>query len=113
MEELECYGELIIPTRLLFDKERYKNLTPESVIIYCIMVNRAKCATFDKRKNMPYGIDENGKIYCIYPNLELAEELGLEEEQIIKDKKLLAEDGLIVEKQFTDKPNQIYFLNNI
>ena len=87
--------------KVLFESEKYKNLSPNAKILYAIMLSKLAKSVNNKQ------LDDNGH-YIHFPVKLVMEMINSSEKTAIKAKKELSKIWLISEKRKINEPNRIY-----
>ena len=104
-QENEQYLFLQIPKVLIKDA-RFKNLSGDAKILYGLLLDRTSLS----KKNG--WTDDEGRVYIIYTQEEIMEDLNCYQGKATKSMKELKDIGLInTVRRGTNKPNIIYVMN--
>lgn len=106
LRKLNIYHDVYVDSFLKFHTflltDPYnKKLSSNSKLLYTILLNRAMLS----RKNR--WVDDNGDVYFVYSNDDLATSMGVSVKTITRSKKDLQECELLVEQQ-TGRANRMY-----
>lgn len=100
--EAEQFAFIQIP-KVLFTSERYQNMSTDAKVLYGILLDRVKLS----KKNR--WIDEQGRVYIIFPREEAQEILGYKKDKVIRLFRELRKVDLIEEvRRGLNVPNIIY-----
>jgi hypothetical protein len=103
--EHEQYLFLQLPV-MLIKHELFKHISSEAKILYSLLLNRTSLSKKNEWK------DELGRVYIIYPNGEIMDDLNCSEKKAIKSMRELTTIGLVkTTRQGLNRPNLIYVMN--
>lgn len=91
--------------KALFISSKYRELSNDAKLLYALLSDRIPNAITNNC------IDNNGHVYIIYTNKELADLLNCDNNKIVKLKSELEKVDLLIQKaQGMYKPNHLYLL---
>ena len=100
--EAEQFAFIQIP-KVLFTGQKYRNMTMDARVLYGLLLYRVKLSKKNK------WIDEQGRVYIIFPREEAQEILGCKKDKIVQIYKELRKVDLIEEiRRGLNQPNIIY-----
>lgn len=114
-----CYNQIIIKKEVitLIDVNniifKEKSMTIEERVLYAFLLNERAY----KQEQVRYGIVkekdaiEEGFYYTIHSNQELMELLGCSKSKLIRIKKKLEDNGLLIQKRTLDGSNKYFTFN--
>lgn len=104
------FNSFIQVSRELLEREEYKKLTPNAILLFSILADRLELSfkQIDKNSKVQF-YDDKGNMYVIFKRDEIGEKLHLKRSALYNAINLLKECNLIQEKkQGKNLPNIIY-----
>lgn len=104
------FNSFIQVSRELLEREEYKKLTPNAILLFSILADRLELSfkQIDKNSKVQF-YDDKGNMYVIFKRDEIGEKLHLKRSALDNAINLLKECNLIQEKkQGKNLPNIIY-----
>ncbi len=98
------FASVVIPKELLTGKT-FSDLSVSAKMLYAVLLDRMNQAA---RNNW---LDEENRVYIIYPLSQLEEDINFSKHTIIDCMKELEKIGLICKHQVKGKPSKIYVKN--
>lgn len=96
--------------RSFFNREEYKILTPNAIVLFCVLADRLKMSFLQMNKKSKIQFyDAKGNMYIIFKRDEIQREIHISRTALDSAIKLLKECNLIKEiNQGRNLPNKIY-----
>lgn len=107
VDQSQQFSFIRIP-RALITEDYFNSLSLQAKVLYGMLLDRMS------RSYQNHWLDEEGKVYIIYPVNEIQEDLNLSKRKIMDNLSELERVGLVERrKQGNGKPNCIYVKNFI
>lgn len=97
--------------KFLFEGTTYDNLPKKAKLLYSLLIERQNLSKENVKQNGLHSqfIDEDGRLFSIYSNIELKQKLNISEPTLIKLKKQLIKFDLLEEIRIgSNQPNRLY-----
>lgn len=97
--------------KFLFEGTTYDNLPTKAKLLHSLLIERQNLSKENAKQNglQSQFIDEDGRLFSIYSNIELKQKLNISEPTLIKLKKQLIKFDLLEEIRIgSNQPNRLY-----
>ena len=97
--------------KFLFEGPTYNELPAKAKLLYALLTERQNLSNANVKQNglQSQFIDEDGRLFSIYSNIELKQKLNISEPTLIKLKKQLIKFDLLEEIRIgSNQPNRLY-----